>query len=120
MFKRQEGMTFLGFIVVAAVALVLLLVGMKIVPDYMEFSSVKKTIKAVANDPNFNNMTKQEIRTSFEKRASINYITVVNGKDLTFSKGASGKTVVSVEYEVVKPLALNLSALMDFKASTDD
>ncbi len=120
MLKKQKGMTFLGFIIVAAIALSLLLVAMKIVPDYMEFSSVKKTIKAIGDDPNFNSMTKQEIRTSFDKRADINYVTVVNGKDVVISKDPSGRKVVSIEYEVVRPLALNLSALMDFKASTAD
>lgn len=120
MFKRQKGMTFLGFIIVAAIALSILLAGVKIVPDYMEFASVKKTIKAIADDPNFNNMSKQDIRTSFDKRASINYVTVVNSKDLTITKGASGRQVIAIEYEVVKPLAFNLSALMDFKASTED
>jgi len=120
MYKKQKGITLVGFIFVAVIAMGLLLVGMKIVPEYLEFSSVKKTIKAIGNDSNFNSMTKQEIRTSFDKRASINYIDVVNGKDLLITNGASGQKVVSVEYEVIKPLAFNLSALMDFKASTED
>lgn len=120
MLKRQEGITFLGFIIVAIVALSLLLTGIKIVPDYIEFSSVKKTVRAIGDDPSFDSMTKQEIMKSFDKRASINYITVINGKDLIITKDASGKKVVTAEYEVVKPLAFNLSALMDFKVSTDD
>lgn len=120
MFKRQQGITFIGFIFVAVIALSLLLVAMKIVPEYMEFSSVKKTIKALGDDSNFNSMTNQEIMKAFDKRASINYIDVVNGRDLIITKDPSGKKVVEVNYEVVKPLAFNLSALMDFKTSTAD
>jgi len=120
MLKRQKGITFIGFIVVAVISLSILLVGMKILPEYMELSSVKKTLKAIGNDSNFNSMTKQEIMQSFDKRASVNYIYVVNGRDLIITKDASGKKIVEIDYEVVKPLAFNLSALMDFKASTED
>ncbi|MEE9331164.1 MAG: DUF4845 domain-containing protein [Methylophilaceae bacterium] len=119
MLKRQEGMTFIGFIFVAVIALSLLLAGVKIVPDYIEFSGVKKTIQNIGEDPNFDSMSKQEIMKSFDKRASINYVSVINGRDLIFTRDASGKKVVTAEYEVVKPLAFNLSALMDFRASTE-
>lgn len=120
MLKQQKGVTFIGFIIIAAVVLSILLAGVKIVPDYIEFSGVKKIIKMMGDDPNFNSMTKQEIITSFDKNASTSYVTVVNGRDLIISKAPSGKKEVSIEYEVVKPLAFNLSALMDFKASTAD
>jgi Domain of unknown function (DUF4845) len=118
MLKKQQGMTFLGFVIVAVIALSILLAGIKIVPDYIEFSGVKKIINNIGSNPNFDSMSKKEIMDSFDKNASTSYVTVVNGRDLIFSKDASGKTVVSVEYEVVKPLAFNLSALMDFEPST--
>lgn len=118
MFAKQKGMTFLGFLIVAIIALSLVLAGIKIVPNYIEFFSVKKTIASVSNDPNFNSMTNAEIINSFDKKASINYITVINGRDLIISSGANGGKVISAQYEVVEPLAFNLSALMDFKASS--
>lgn len=117
--KNQKGMTFLGFVFVAIIVISLLLVGVKIVPAYIEFSSVKKVINSIGSKPNFDSMTNQEIIESFNKSASTSYITVVNGRDLNISKAASGKKVVTIEYEVVEPLAFNLSALMDFKASTE-
>lgn len=119
MFKKQKGMTFLGFLIVAVIAISIILAGVKIVPDYIEFSGVKKVINSIGSKPNFDSMTKKEIIESFDKSASAGYVTVVNGRDLIFSKDASGRNVVSVEYEVVKPLAFNLSALMEFKASTE-
>ncbi|MFW5431548.1 MAG: DUF4845 domain-containing protein [Methylophilaceae bacterium] len=120
MIKNQKGMTFLGFIIVAAIAISILLAGVKVVPAYIEFSGVKKIIKNIGENPNFESMSKQEIITSFDKNASTTYVTVINGRDLDFTKAASGKKVVTAEYEVITPLATNLSALMDFKASTED
>lgn len=117
--KNQKGMTFLGFVFIAIIAISLLLAGVKVVPAYIEFSSVKKVINGIGSKSNFDSMTNQEIIESFNKSASTNYITVVNGRDLNISKDASGKKIVAIEYEVVEPLAFNLSALMDFKASTE-
>lgn len=120
MIKREEGMTFLGFIFVAVIAIALLLAGFKIVPNYIEFSGVKKIIKDIGSDPSFNSMSKQAIKKSFDRRASTNYVTVINGNDLLVTKDSDGKKILVAEYEVVTPLAFNLSALMDFKASTED
>ena len=119
MMKKQAGMTFLGFVIVAVIAISLILAGVKIVPAYIEFSGVKKIINNIGSKPEFDSMSKQEIMEAFDKNASTSYVTVVNSKDLIFSKDPSGKNVVSVQYEVVTPLAFNLSALMDFKASTE-
>lgn len=116
--QKQKGMSFLGLVIVLAAILSVLLAGIKIVPAYIEYMSVKKVMKKIANESNLNDMSKKEIIDEFDKGADIDYITVVNGKDLQFSKDEAGKTVVSVEYQVVKPLAGNLSALMDFKATT--
>lgn len=120
MMKQQRGITFVGFLFVAVIAISLILAAVKVVPDYIEFSSVKKVIKRIGSGTEFNNMSKQEIRKAFDKSARAGYITVVGGNDLIFTTDASGRKVVSIEYEVIKPIAMNLSALMDFEASTAD
>ena len=116
--QSQSGMTFIGFIIIAVVLLSILLAGIKIVPDYIEFSGVKKAIQRIGNEPNFDAMSKKEIAAAFDKAAVATYVTVIKGSDLVVSKDESGKQVVTAEYQVVKPLAFNLSALMDFKATT--
>lgn len=117
---KQKGMTFLGFVIVTVIALALLLAAIKIVPNYIEFFSVKKVLVSTSKKPNFNSMTKAEIVRSFDKSAGTNYITVVNGRDLIFTTGANGSKVIGIQYEVVEPLAFNLSALMDFEASSGE
>ncbi len=116
---KQRGMTFIGFVLMAVVALSLVLAGIKVSPAYIEFMTVKKIIAKIGNEPNLEEMSKSDIQSMFDKGANIGYVTVVTGKDLTIGKNSSGKKTVSVEYQVVKPLAGNLSALMDFKATTE-
>ena len=61
--QSQGGMTFIGFIIIAAVIMSIVLAGVKIVPDYIEFSGVKKVIQRIGNEPNFDAMSKKEIAT---------------------------------------------------------
>jgi len=118
--NKQRGITFIGIVVLLALGLSILLAGVKIVPAYLEHSSVKKVIKSLSEKPEFSSMTKSQIIKSFNKSASISYVTVVSGSDLIIGKGADGNPSISLEYQVVTPLIANLSALMDFEASTDD
>lgn len=120
MLAKQKGMTFLGFVIVTVIALTPFLAAIKIAPNYIEFFSVKKVLVSTSKKPSFNSMTKAEIVQSFDKSAGTNYITVVNGRDLIFTTGANGSKVIGIQYEVVEPLIFNLSALMDFEASSGE
>lgn len=116
--NKQRGISFLGMLFVGIVIVVLAITAMRIVPVYTEFMTVKKILRAMQRD-SLDSMTPAQIKTAFDKRASIDYISTVNSSDITISRGDSGTTVVSIEYQVVKPLVGNLSVLMDFSASSD-
>jgi hypothetical protein len=110
--KTQDGVTLMGLVIGSALLIVVALVGMKVVPAYMEFFSVKKVLSAMKQEP-LDTMSASDIKKSFDKRANIAYISVVKGSDLTIEKTSSG-TTVSVEYQVIKPIAGNVSVLIDF------
>jgi hypothetical protein len=115
--KTQNGFTLTGLVVISALLIVIALVGMKVVPAYMEFLSVKKVLTAMKQEP-LDTMSKNEIMKSFDKRANIAYISVVKGSDLTIEKTSTG-TVVNVEYQVIRPIAGNLSVLIDFSTANN-
>ena len=116
--KQQQGATFLGMAIVAGVIIFIAIIGMKMLPAYIEYISVKKVIKAMGSDPSLSSMSTKEIRQSFNKRKSIDNIGSVTGDDLVIEKD-DGSTVVSVDYQVQKPLMGNVTALLDFHASSD-
>ncbi len=111
-YKKQNGVTLLGLMMVSVVVIIFALVGMKVVPAYMEFFSVKKVLSTMKQEP-LAEMSDKEIRTSFDKRASIAYISVVKGSDLIIEKNGDKKDLI-MEYQVVKPIAGNISVLIDF------
>lgn len=115
--KKQFGMTFFGVVFIGGGIVFSAILGMKMVPAYIDYFAVKKILNAMAKDPGFATLTPLEIRKSFDRRAQIDYQNVVEGKDLEISKTPSGN-VASVNYKIVVPVAGNVSLLMEFEAST--
>ncbi len=115
--KKQKGVTFLGMLFIGGILVFVALIVMTIFPAYTEFFSVKSVVQSM-NKESLSSMSKKEIMDAFNRRASTSYITVVTGNDLSIDKAGSGETVVSVKYQVTKPLVGNVSMLLDFSASS--
>ncbi len=115
--NKQQGMTFIGLVLVVAAVIFLAVIGMKLVPAYIEFFGVKKIITSIGDDTKFNEMSKQDIVTAFNKGADIGYVTVIKGSDLVIAKDESGN-VVTATYQVTIPIVANASVLLDFNATT--
>ena len=115
--RKQKGITFIGLVLVIAAVVFLAVIGMKVVPAYIEFFSVKKVLQRISSDPGFDSMSKKDIESAFNKSADAGYITVIKGSDLGIAKGESGN-VVTAQYQVTLPIVANASILLDFNATT--
>lgn len=118
--RKQQGMTFIGLVFTIAAIVFVAVIAMKLTPAYMEFLSVKKAITKIENDPSFASMSKNDIVAQFDRSATIDDIKAIKGNELLISKEEGGRPVVTAEYQTVVPLVANVSALIDFRASTDD
>ncbi len=117
--NRQRGFTFISLVLMVAGIVFVAVIAMKLTPAYTEYFAIKKAIASLKHQINdAESMSKQDIISAFDKQRSIDGFTSVVGKDLVIEQSPSG-TVVSVEYSVVTPLVGNVSALLDFKLSTD-
>jgi Domain of unknown function (DUF4845) len=115
--QKQNGMTFIGLVLVIVALVCIALVGAKLTPAYIEFFGVKKIIAKIASESNFNEMSKKDIIKEFDHGADIGYVTVIKGSDLAIEKGEFGN-VISAEYQVTIPIVANASVLLDFNATT--
>jgi hypothetical protein len=115
---KQRGITFIGLVLIIAAVIFIATIGIKLYPPYVEFMTVKKAINRIGSDSAFATMSPKDIKDSFDKSASIDSIRVITSNDLVIGKG-EGKPVVSADYQVVVPIIANVSALLDFFASTD-
>ncbi len=91
--KQQRGLTFLGLLVVGILLALAGVVFAQVVPTYIEYLAVQKAVdKASAGE------TVAEVRSIFDKAATIDNITTISGKSLEVGKEGN-KVVVSFAYE---------------------
>ena len=115
--KQQRGLTFANFLLVAILLVFVAIFGMKIIPAYIEDRTIHGILDTIAHDPEMHAATPADIHNSFDKRATINNITVVNSNDIVIQKTPSGM-VLSVSYSVKIGLVGNASLLLEFETSS--
>jgi len=90
--KQQQGLTFVGLLVVG---ILLAFVGVRFaqfVPTYIEFMAVEKAVQKASAGT-----TVAEVRGIFDRAAQIDDISSIRGADLEVSKQGD-RVVVSFEY----------------------
>ena len=111
----QRGITLSGLFVILFLVIVAALLGMKLIPPYMEYATAKNAIQQISRDRV--GATPQEIRRAFDSRATVDDITAVKAADLDITKEGN-EIVISFAYRKEVPLFANLGVYMDFAASS--
>ncbi|MEN9904478.1 MAG: hypothetical protein RLZZ555_1043 [Pseudomonadota bacterium] len=91
--KQQRGVGLVGLILVGAVVAVLGLVVAQVVPTLIEYQAVAKAARRAAEGNSVG-----EVRSLFDRAASIDDIRSIQGKDLEISK-ENDRVVVEFAYE---------------------
>jgi len=112
--KKQQGLTLITILFILIIFGFFVLLGLKIVPIYMNHSKVVNALSALEEMPNIKEMSKSEVEISLSKRFNLNYVdNVVLGEDIIITK-RPGYLKVVTDYERVKKIAGNLSVLVEF------
>jgi len=113
--SKERGLTITGFIFVAVVVVTCIMVGFRVMPAYVEYYSVVKTLKQTLNNAR-EGTTAAEFRRSFDLLSSADYIDSVKGSDVDLAKEGN-EWVATAAWEKKLPLVANVSLLLDFEAS---
>ena len=113
---NQRGLSLSNTIVWLAVLGFLGVMAAKLLPAYVEYFSVKKIFAAMEQNGETKG-TVRDIRFAYEKRNAIEDVKSVRGDDLEITK-EGGETVLSANWSVKVPLVSNISACIDFTATT--
>ncbi len=116
--RTQGGITFIGFVIVLAVAILFVYCGMKIVPMYTEYYSVKKALASIAEEPEIANSSKEKIRELFFKRLYMSYANNVKQDALKIDSTDTGYKMV-VDYERREQFIANLDIVGKYHAEQD-
>jgi len=114
---RQRGISMFGFILIAAGVIFVAILGMKLVPAYVHNAQIQQIFKTIAADPAMQDAPIRDIKDSYYKRASINYITDITSDDIEISK-SNGRLTLSASYSVKIPVSGNVSLLLEFNPSS--
>ncbi|HYS58140.1 MAG TPA: DUF4845 domain-containing protein [Burkholderiales bacterium] len=115
--KNQRGITLVGMVVVCIVIVLVAIGGLKIAPAYIEYFKVKKAIVGIAQTNSKG--TVGEVRQAFDRRAAIDDIDVIAGRDLEVTKEGND-IVISFSYPKRVSLFGNVSVVFDFAASSNN
>lgn len=113
--RNQSGMTLIGFVLVLAVVGVFIYMGMKLIPMYSEFYAVKTALRDVSRESGISQQDPGKIKDLFFRRLYISYAENVKNEDVTLTRKDAGY-VMSVDYEVRRPLIANIDVVGHFNA----
>jgi hypothetical protein len=108
--KQQGGA--LGTFLLIVFLLMTAIIGMKVFPAYLEFYSVKNTLKTMGESGETRGALR-DVRSAFTKRATVADIKNVTADSISVDNG-----VASAEYSVAVPLFANMKLVIDFAASS--
>jgi hypothetical protein len=116
--KKQQGLTFISWLVILVVAGFFVMVGIKTTPVYLEHFAVKKSLESLKNEPLISRKPLSEIRRMLMRRLDMNSIRHL-GKDQIHFTRSGGVTKITISYEERKPIVGNLSLVMTFEDSIE-
>ena len=116
--KKQRGLSLGGLIVTAFIVVFVAIFVFKIVPVYLEYQTVKRIFRSMAEDPQLRASTRSDIESAWSARTAVDDVKNLPFENIEFTKGPDGLRLAA-EYSVKVPLFGNVSACFDFKPTSD-
>ena len=113
--SKERGITLIGFVISLAIAGLFIYVGMKLIPMYTEFYSVKKALAAMGTEGNLANKSSAEVKNVLFKRLNMSYATTIKRDHVKIERQGTG-WMVTVDYENRRELIANLDVVGKFHA----
>lgn len=110
----HKGFTLISLLFLLALAVFAAMVGFKIVPAYLDYFAVKKSLENLLSAPDVE-QTNEALRSSFGKRLNVNFIQDISERDLQIDKD-NGNIVLTVPISRKEHLVGGISVCVDLEA----
>ncbi len=117
MLRRQRGMTMIGALFVLALIGVIGYAGMRILPLYLNYMKVARSMEATASEFKGDAVDQAALRRTLEKHWQIEDIDSVAASQVEIDKD-EGATVMHVAYDDSAPYIANVSLTVHFELTT--
>jgi hypothetical protein len=115
--KRQQGMTFIGWLLVLGIAGMFAVVGLALAPIYLEHFSIKEVLLSFEHEPQLDKKDNHKIRQLMKRRLKINGVYDFDVRNNVRIKRSGTLTTIRVAYEVRKPVVGNVDVVVHFDDS---
>ena len=117
--KKQQGLSFISWLVVAAMFIFVVVTVSKLIPSYIKYDAVKGIIDTIAQDPENKMLNKRAIMAKIDKHIDISSIYDLSSKQFKLEKVRNRKKVreLSVSYEDRVNWFANLDIVVVFNYS---
>lgn len=120
--KNQQGMTFISWVAVIAVVIIIASALIKLAPHYIEYNSVRSMMNSIAAESGIKKRNSQYVYKKVYKYLNVNGLYNLEKitaekkpfKISTLKKGKDRKKL-SVSYEIIEPWLANIAFKLDFK-----
>jgi hypothetical protein len=93
------------------------LVGFKLLPSYIEYFTVQRIVRDLSHAADMRGGSIADVQRAFDRRAQIDNVNVIKGTDLEITKQGD-RFEINAMYSVRVPLFANVSACLDFDATS--
>ncbi len=111
--QRQKGLTFISLLFVLSILGFFVLLGLKIIPIYLDHSKVVNALKGLESTPELITKSPDEIKMLLGRRFDMNYVSTITTNDIKITKRGT-YLKVQIAYEVVEKIMGNASVLVEF------
>ena len=120
--KKQEGATFITWMIGISILGFLVVTGIKLAPVYLQYNNIKGIVDELASNPSTKEANKRILRVAIDKRLNINMLDdQLSSKNFEFLKikGSKDRRKIRVKYDVQKPWFANLDFIAKFDYSKE-
>lgn len=110
----QKGLSFVGWLVTLALVAFVASTAFKLVPHYLDYMSMKKTIEAVDSNQTLDITTVDDFYSYVGKSMQVNSIRDVDLKNALKVTVANNKFNAHLKYEQREPLIMNIDLVLKF------
>jgi Domain of unknown function (DUF4845) len=116
MFRRQRGITLIGWVVLLVPVAIVGYMAIRLIPIYLNYMRVAHSVDATITEmkaDDASTLNPQIIRATLGKHFDIESITFPDEKDVAITRDGSG-WAIEAKFEDTAPLFGNISLIIDF------
>jgi hypothetical protein len=113
--QHQQGMTFIGLLCILALAGAVVYAGVRLVPVYMNYMAIARTLEQVASEAKDDNPSPENLRNLIDRHFAIEDPRVITtAKDVEITRDEGGGVQMHVDYDETVPYVANVSLSVHF------